>query len=81
MYELVTCMWSPLSLVFCILSQNHPLCLLGLNEAVWVGYPVLVVIYFLRHGHSFWINPRLDGCFLFVCFNAVCCWNNATVFS
>ena len=53
MYDLVICKWSPLSLAFGILSGNRPLCGLGLNEALWVGYPDSLVISFSRHGHSF----------------------------
>lgn len=60
------CVRSPVSLVFGIPTQDHPcvnvppLCRLGLNEAVWVGYPVLVIMSFSRHGHSFWMNLRWD---------------------
>lgn len=46
------CVWSPVSLVFGIPTQDHPcvnvspLCRLVLNETVWVGYPVLVIMSF-----------------------------------
>lgn len=43
---------------------------LGLNEVVWVGYPVVVIVSFSRNGPF----PEMFG----MIFNKMCCWNSAT---